>query len=74
MSDEPCMFGCERTELVDEINRMEREISALRDTLIECLDWFKERYDASCEDGSWQGNEEMRMGQMINEALERKYK
>ncbi len=54
--------------------RQEREISALRDALEECLEFFKDNYDADCEDGQWVGNKEMRLGMMIDEVLQKDYR
>lgn len=40
-----------------------------RDALEECLDWFKDRYDADCDQDGYIPNEEMKMGMMVDELL-----
>jgi hypothetical protein len=61
-------------ELTEEINRMEREISALRSALDECLEYFQGEYDAWTEDGNWISNSQMKLGTMVEEVLARKFK
>jgi hypothetical protein len=56
-------------ELLDEINQLEREISAYREALDECLEYFKDEQEAWTEDGRWVSNKQMKLGQMVEEVL-----
>lgn len=40
----------------------------LHAALDEIGEWFRDRYDADCQDGQWVPNEEMKMGEVVWEA------
>ncbi len=79
MSDEPLTdpyggYTPAYWETLQSIARMEREIAECRAALEICLEFFKDRYDADCQDGQWVGNKEMRLGMMIDEVLQKDYR
>jgi len=59
-------------ELNADINRQHRKAERMVEVLEECLEYFKDRYDGETfSDGTVSRNEEMKLGQMVEEALGR---
>ena len=56
-------------EAKDEIDRLEALLGKLEGALAECLDYFEDRQDADCDQDGFIPNEEMKMAQMVKEAL-----
>jgi len=62
----------EANRLAQELDLRQSELRRARAALEECLEYFQERYDGETfSDGTVSRNAEMRLGQMVEEALGR---